>query len=139
MNPCPLCEVVRAPGAVFIAELEHSVAILGENQGLPGWTVVVLKAHREQLHELAIAQQAAIFGEVARVARAVAAAVRPRRINYECLGNVVPHVHWHIIPRAADDPTPSATVWGWPAERLLGGMDGAGRSRVIAGIREALG
>lgn len=87
----------------------------------------VLREHAEHLDELSLAAQSAVFAEVARVARAVRRVVRARtghapRINYECLGNVVPHVHWHVIPRHRDDPTPRATVWGWDARRLRGPM-----------------
>lgn len=113
MTTCPLCEAAaRTPGDdwMVLADLARCVVRLGENQGLPGWCVLVLKDHREHLHELDGRDQAAIFEDVARVGRAVASVVRPRRINYECLGNVEPHIHWHVIPRAEDDPEPRAPV-----------------------------
>lgn len=124
---CPLCERLAAPDPFRLATLDHCVVILGDNQGCPGWCTLVLRRHVEHLDELGHDQQQAIFGEVARVARAVRACFPasgagggPVRINYECLGNVVGHVHWHVVPRHADDPTPKATVWGWTPEALRG-------------------
>ena len=62
----------------------------------------------------------------------------PVRINYECLGNVAPHVHWHVIPRHANDPTPTQTVWGWSAEQMRGDAMAAQRAGLIESIRAAI-
>lgn len=123
---CPLCGVARAcergQHESHLASLEESYAILGENQGAPGWCVLVLKEHLDHLAELPAARQLALWRDVARVAAAVRAVFGPVRLNYECLGNVVAHVHWHVIPRHADDPTPRQTVWGWSQDQLRGEM-----------------
>lgn len=76
MTTCPLCEAAaRTPGDdwMVLADLARCVVRLGENQGLPGWCVLVLKDHREHLHELDGRDQAAIFEDVARVGRAARA------------------------------------------------------------------
>lgn len=140
LSPCPLCAAIsdESGTALRIAEFDESVVMLGENQGCPGWCVLVLKEHVEHLAEMPVERQTRLFGEVARVAAAVRLVVGPVRINYECLGNVVGHVHWHVVPRHADDPTPRATVWGWTPERLRG-MMGVDERMVLAGrLRAAL-
>ncbi|MFY7895086.1 MAG: HIT domain-containing protein [Phycisphaerales bacterium] len=144
-----MCEVVRqgAGHAMHVATLDETVVILGENQGCAGWCVSVLREHVEHMDEMDISRQERVFREVARVARAVRAAsvqhgwgrdVQPPRINYECLGNVVGHVHWHVVPRHADDPTPRATVWGWSAEQLRGDASDAERVVRARAIRSVL-
>ena len=144
---CPLCtRLDRAPpDGPRIAELNETVAFLGENQGCPGWCVLVLNEHVEHLATLGEARQRAIFADVARVAAAIRAVFPasgagggPPRINYECLGNVVPHVHWHVIPRHADDPQPTHPVWGWSQQQLIGTMSMAERAALANRLRDAL-
>jgi diadenosine tetraphosphate (Ap4A) HIT family hydrolase len=44
----------------------------------------------------------------------------PEKINYELLGNMVPHIHWHIVPRFATEPLWPRPIWAEPHdERLL--------------------
>jgi diadenosine tetraphosphate (Ap4A) HIT family hydrolase len=139
---CPLCETIararRSDHSLFIAELGESVVLLGENQGCPGWCVLVLKDHHEHLADLPLARQARLFEDVARAAAAIRRVLGPVRINYECLGNQVPHIHWHVIPRHADDPTPRLPVWGRTPDQLRGGMTQADREALLAKLRAAI-
>lgn len=144
---CSLCGALRGEGAGLtpIATLPHSQVFLNEQQGSRGWCMLVLRRHVEHLDDLSPAEQRRLFGEAARVARAIRAVFPasgagggPPRINYECLGNVTAHVHWHVIPRHADDPTPRAAVWGWTAEQMKGSMTGAERHELAGKLRAAL-
>lgn len=146
---CPLCEMVakakRQEHAGCIAEFAHGVVMLGENQGCPGWCVLVLKDHVEHMDALGEGVQQEVFAEVAKVARAIRRVFAaqgkdggPVRINYECLGNVEPHIHWHVIPRHANDPTPRQAVWGWSAESLRGTMPELERAALVRRLREAM-
>lgn len=147
--PCPICESIERLRAgthdALVTELPRCFVVLGENQGCEGWCVLLLKEHVEHLDALPVDTQREVFGEVAQVARAIravfptsGAAGGPPRINYECLGNVVPHVHWHVIPRHAGDPTPTAPVWGWAPERLRGTLDAPARAALIQRLRAAM-
>jgi diadenosine tetraphosphate (Ap4A) HIT family hydrolase len=146
---CPLCLVKdrceRNEHPLLVAALPHTYVVLGDNQGCPGWCVLVLRQHVEHLDELSLDEQREVFGEAALVARAVRRALPgagagggPVRINYECLGNQVGHIHWHIIPRHASDPAPREAVWGWPAERLRGGMSESERASLAGRIGDEL-
>ena len=150
---CPLCQTASQCDSrthpLHITTLHNTHVILGDNQGCPGWCVCVLRDHVEHLDLLSIERQQAIFAEVATVARAIrtwstsnqtivskTATNAPPRINYECLGNVVPHIHWHIIPRhAAIDPEPLKPVWGWSAEQLRGSLSQDQRIALAATLR----
>lgn len=75
-----------------------------------GYAVVFWRGrHVAEPTELAPDEAAAYWAEVLEVARAIETHMEPVKTNYNVLGNSVPHLHTHIIPRYADDPRP-----GWP-------------------------
>ncbi len=146
---CELClvlpELERGSRPQLIAELRETFAVLADNQGCRGWCVAILKDHVEHMADLPAEREMRVFEDVARIAAAIRDVFHdsgkdggPPRINYECLGNLVPHVHWHVIPRHADDPEPTRPVWGWPDERLRGTMSEEERRELIAKLRAAL-
>src|SRR5262249_54507918 len=51
------------------------------------------------------------YQDMVTVARAIAAAFKPRKMNYEALGNTVGHLHWHLLPRYEWDPHPKRPIW----------------------------
>ena len=70
---------------------------------------------------------------------AIMRTVRADHINIESLGNVVPHLHWHIVPRYEGDPRWGLPIWlsslGDMAETALGADD---RASLLAALRAAL-
>jgi diadenosine tetraphosphate (Ap4A) HIT family hydrolase len=120
-----------------IADLGQSVAYLHADQFFPGWTVLVLKRHAAELYELPPADRAALMDEVSAVAEALAHVFRPVKVNYALLGNVLPHVHWHVIPRLSADPAPRDAVWAVPHAPVA--LVPAERRGRLAALRAALG
>lgn len=59
--------------------------------------------------ELREDEAAAFWRELLKIGRAIETAFEPVKLNYNLLGNEVPHLHAHVVPRYADDPRP-----GWP-------------------------
>jgi diadenosine tetraphosphate (Ap4A) HIT family hydrolase len=94
-----------------IQDLPASVAILGADQFYRGYALVVARTHATELYRLPEAEAIQYFRDMLRVARAIDRAFQPRKLNYELLGNTVPHLHWHLFPRYADDPDPLRPVW----------------------------
>jgi diadenosine tetraphosphate (Ap4A) HIT family hydrolase len=84
---------------------------LHDDQFFPGWTVLVLKRHATELFDLTRDERSRLIEEVSEAALALTMAFEPVKINYELLGNQLPHIHWHVIPRLADDPAPRDAVW----------------------------
>jgi diadenosine tetraphosphate (Ap4A) HIT family hydrolase len=75
-----------------------------------GYTVVVWRGrHVAEPTELSADEAAAYWLEVLRVGRALEVELGPVKMNYDVLGNSLPHLHTHVVPRFADDPRP-----GWP-------------------------
>jgi diadenosine tetraphosphate (Ap4A) HIT family hydrolase len=117
MDPpvCPFCRKLADPAALAPDELvwpfPHSVALLGPWQFYRGYSVLASRRHAAELSQLADAERRAFLDEMCLLARAVEACFRPRKMNYELLGNQVPHLHWHLFPRYADDPDAARPVW----------------------------
>jgi diadenosine tetraphosphate (Ap4A) HIT family hydrolase len=115
--PCEICERIahfNAENPYFVAELETGYAVLGDNQLYRGYTIFIARQCVPELHALGDVR-ATFLDEMAAVAEAVFRAFAPRKLNYELLGNSVPHVHWHLFPRYGDDPLPSWPIWNNPA------------------------
>jgi diadenosine tetraphosphate (Ap4A) HIT family hydrolase len=131
-DDCPAC-AGRWPRADHrIADLGPAVAYLNEDQFFPGWTILVLKRHATELFQLTPDERARLIEVVSDVARVLGAAVSAVKMNYELLGNQIPHVHWHVVPRRADDPAPGAPSWVVEhAPRLLAAPELQARLRLI--------
>jgi len=108
---CPACSGGWPRGDHRIADLGLSVAYLHDDQFFVGWTVLVLKRHATELFDLSRHERGQLIEEVTDVARALAVAFGAVKLNYELLGNQVPHIHWHLIPRLAGDPAPGGPAW----------------------------
>lgn len=129
---CPACAGRWPAAGQRIAECGVTVAYLHDDQFFPGWTVLVLRRHATELWQLTPDERAALIEEVARVARAVGTAFDAAKLNYELLGNQIGHIHWHLVPRRADDPAPKAPVWTVAHEpRSLGAAETAARIALI--------
>jgi diadenosine tetraphosphate (Ap4A) HIT family hydrolase len=73
-----------------------------------GYTVVKWAGDRHVTEptDLSEEEAAGYWAEVLVVARALIAHYGPLKMNYETLGNTVPHLHTHLIPRYLQDPAP---------------------------------
>ena len=108
---CKACTEAWPHADHWIADFGATKAYLFDDQFFPGWTVLVLKRHATELFDLTTDERGQLIEEVSRVASVLALTFEPVKINYELLGNQLPHVHWHIIPRLTDDPAPREAVW----------------------------
>ncbi len=111
---CPFCQKLADPNGWpegdVVWRFPHSVAILGEWQQYTGYCVLVARDHATELSDLG-EHRAAFLDEMARLAEAIGACFRPLKLNYELLGNQVPHLHWHIFPRYATESDSRRVVW----------------------------
>jgi diadenosine tetraphosphate (Ap4A) HIT family hydrolase len=146
---CPACDrLARLPDPFLIAELRESFWILHKHQRYEGWSTLWLKDHAEHTGLLARPRQERLALDVLDAAGAMhrafdtpaspGQAARPIRLNYENLGNVVAHVHWHLIPRRPTDPDPGATVWVRPPTETDCGVSDDRRDELVRQLRQAL-
>lgn len=112
---CPFCEKLRSladlPPAEVVWEFPHSVALLGPWQYYRGYCILVSRKHATELSRLDDGERKAFLDEMCTLARAIERAFAPLKLNYELLGNQVPHLHWHVFPRSAQDPDQLKPVW----------------------------
>ncbi|HEY7206472.1 MAG TPA: HIT family protein [Methylomirabilota bacterium] len=109
---CVMCDKYGVGGGdLHVADLESSRVFLHEDQFFPGYVLLVLRRHATELYELSAAERGTLIEEVSRVAGALARVFRPVKMNYELLGNQVPHIHWHLVPRLSTDVDPHAPIW----------------------------
>ena len=120
MQDCSFCTLItETDHPARIVSLEHSVALLHVDQTYPGWCTVISKQHYDHLHEMPDALAAGLLAEVRRVAAAQWKVLTPDRLNYACLGNMVAHVHWHLISCYEGDPNWGDAPWPIAAETHL--------------------
>ena len=110
-SACTACDGRWPDSADRIAELRESILYLHTDQFFPGWSVLVLRRHAAELFELEPDERARLMDEVSNAARALKLAFDARKVNYALFGNLLPHVHWHLIPRLATDPAPREPVF----------------------------
>ena len=112
---CPFCKKLASvnllPADELVWAFPHSVVLLGPWQFYHGYCVVVARTHARELGDLPDGERRAYLDEMCLVARAISQAFSPHKLNYELLGNQVPHLHWHLFARSADDPARLAPVW----------------------------
>jgi diadenosine tetraphosphate (Ap4A) HIT family hydrolase len=114
-----MCSKWADEAALRIAELEQCYVMLNRDQFFPGYCFVLAKAHVTELFHLDRGGRSAVIEEVNRVAAALFAAFQPAKINYELLGNMVPHMHWHIVPRFATEPLWPRPIWSEPHQEVI--------------------
>jgi diadenosine tetraphosphate (Ap4A) HIT family hydrolase len=133
---CKACQGTWPRADHFIADLGLSQAYLHDDQFFKGWTVVVFRRHATELFQLAPTERMQLMEEVTLVAKTLAQVFDARKINYELLGNQLPHIHWHLIPRLATDPAPLEPVWRVPHEPVQ--LPPQERQAGIEQIKEAM-
>ena len=96
----------------LIAPLASSSLYLSKNQTYRGHCLLILDLrHATRPDELSMHEWASFCADLYRAESAVVRTVRPDHINIAALGNVVPHLHWHIVPRYRNDPRWGAPIW----------------------------
>ena len=109
---CVFCRRLNnLPEADVVWRFPQSTALLGPWQFYRGYCILVSQRHATELSELNDAERRAQFDEMCLLACAIEKSCRPAKLNYELLGNQVPHLHWHLFPRYGDDPDRLQPVW----------------------------
>lgn len=126
---CPICN--DAPAHHWLWRDDRVRVIDARDADHPAFLRVIWHGHEREMTDLADADRQHLMDVVWHVERCVRDIAQPDKINVASLGNVVPHLHWHVIARWQDDAHFPGSVW---STRL---RDGAPRPRVPAALWRA--
>jgi diadenosine tetraphosphate (Ap4A) HIT family hydrolase len=139
---CGICAVIDRIKAHnfrdFIAELDSCYVILGDQQYYRGYCVLFAKIHATELYLMPPDTARTLFDEMRLCAEAIAEVVKPWKMNYECLGNSEPHVHWHLLPRYENDELRHVPVWLRPGDERRVPLDDNDRIALVGSIRHQI-
>jgi diadenosine tetraphosphate (Ap4A) HIT family hydrolase len=139
---CGICSTIERISSGnspnVIAELPRSWLILGDAQFYRGYCLLLCKRHIVEVHMMPRGEVHELLDEMLSVGRTLTELMNPLKLNYECLGNQEPHVHWHIVPRYADDAMRQAPIWVRPEAERKVQLEDSARHQLITQIGREL-
>ena len=105
------CELCDSAGGEVLWQDELCRVVLVEDCDYPGFCRVILNRHASEMTDLDPKARQQLMDVVFAAERALRQTVQPAKINLASLGNMTPHLHWHVIPRFADDKHFPGSVW----------------------------
>ena len=108
METCPLCQPEKE---TVLWSDTRCRAILVDDPDYTGFCRVIWQQHVKEMTDLSEADRVHFMAVVFAVEQVLRESMHPDKINLASLGNQVPHLHWHVIPRFADDAHFPDPVW----------------------------
>lgn len=113
-SPVESCELCSAPGGDLLWADDFCRVVRVADADYPGFCRVILQRHVAEMTDLDADDRRRLMDVVFCVEGALRKLFNPDKINLASFGNVVPHLHWHVIPRWRDDRHFPQPVWGTP-------------------------
>jgi diadenosine tetraphosphate (Ap4A) HIT family hydrolase len=112
MTNCSLCkEALKPEEGQLIWRGDDCRIMMVNDPDLPGFCRVIWNHHVAEMTDLSYGQREHLMMLVYAVEEAIRQVMRPHKVNIAALGNMVPHIHWHVIPRYQDDAFFPGSVW----------------------------
>lgn len=108
MTNCPLC---FPSGEKVLLKNDLFRIIQINDADYPGYFRVIANDHVKEMSELSSEAQMRIISALSKIEEIVLENMRPIKVNWAQLGNMVPHLHWHLITRFEDDATFPDSIW----------------------------
>ena len=125
------CELCERDGGSILWRDEFCRIVRVPSHDYPGYCRVILNRHASEMTDLGAGERERLMRTVFACEAALRDLFRPDKINLASLGNQVPHLHWHVIARHADDRNFPDSIWAAPrgeghapAERRAAVTDG---------------
>ncbi len=131
MTNCVLCKDDLKPdeGQVIWRGDDCRVIIVND-QDLPGFCRVIWNRHVAEMTDLTQGERDHMMTLVFAVEGAIRHVLNPDKVNVAALGNMVPHIHWHVIPRFRDDAFFPGSPWSKRTQETLATTLEARRQKV---------
>lgn len=126
------CELCESDGGELLWRDRQCRVVHVDEAGYPGFCRAIWNAHVREMTDLDENEREHFMRVVFTLEAALRQLLRPDKINLASLGNMTPHLHWHVIPRFNDDPHFPNPIWG----AQLRQPDAAGRD--LATIKKGL-
>ena len=114
------CELCTREGGILVHRGSKLRVIRAEEADHPAFYRVVWSDHVAEWTDLPPADRSLIMQAVAKVETVLREQLKPTKVNLASLGNVVPHLHWHVIARFDWDVRWPSPVWAPPQQQLAG-------------------
>lgn len=108
---CELCDQV---GGTLLWQDASCRVVLVADADYPGFCRVIWKHHVKEMTDLSETNRKRLMATVFAAEAAIREVMHPDKINLASLGNLTPHLHWHVIPRYTHDKHFPQPVWGTP-------------------------
>jgi diadenosine tetraphosphate (Ap4A) HIT family hydrolase len=131
------CELCKSDGGALVIANEWLRVMLVEEHNYPGYVRVVWNEHVREMTELGDSECQRLMRTVFAVELAQREVLAPLKINLASLGNMTPHLHWHVIARFADDLHYPQPVWGAP-QRTQDEQTLQARRALVGRLREVI-
>ena len=119
-----------------ICELQATKVYLFKEQSHRGRVIVASKLHVSEITALTDDERNLFFAEVDRVARAVHKLFKPTKVNYGAYGDTGHHLHFHLVPKYANDEFEWGGVFAMNPKRTY--LEAAEYDAIIADFRREL-
>jgi diadenosine tetraphosphate (Ap4A) HIT family hydrolase len=106
------CELCTGDGGELVWRDTRCRVVLVDEPDYPGYCRAVWNAHVAEMTDLTAGERSHLMRVVCEVEDVLRKCLHPDKINLASLGNAVPHLHWHVIPRFRGDPHFPNSIWG---------------------------
>ena len=110
------CELCEQTGGELIWQNDQLRVVLVEDKLFTGFTRVIWQEHISEMTDLSPEQRSLLMKTVCLVESIQREVLKPTKVNLASLGNITPHLHWHVIPRFEKDASYPNPVWALSAE-----------------------
>jgi len=132
------CELCITTGETLLWRNQHCRVILVADTDYPGFCRVIWNEHIKEMTDLTVQMRAELMNIVFAVESAVREVMQPEKINLASLGNMTPHLHWHVIPRYINDKHFPSPIWAAPIRSTRISDKSDIRARLTASIQKNL-